>query len=228
VPELPPDATRQQKMAYYADVSRGMHRPWTTNVGMSRDAQPVPIITHGVTTDEIAHILNYTVKGRASHPFGADGFVRAEEAMQLVVDHLGGLGIDTALLPPPYAFFALTKDEATVVLESLAGFAASVGDGAVDQGIVAEAPPDPRTVVQEGQAHSWVQANDYFEAVMRRLSFHVTKGDVLALLRQATQKEFYELTPDELFQHAADLDRLGKQPGILKQAIDQLRVRTGS
>jgi hypothetical protein len=218
----PPGATRQQKMAHYADVSRAMHRPWTSNVGMSRDAQPVPIITHGVLTDQITMILNYTVAGRTD-------FARADEALGLVIDHLGTLSIDTAMLPPPYCFFALTKDEAEKILDGLDAFARSDAQGdateppAPSVEVVADPPVDPRTVVQNGQQHSWVQATDYFEAVLRRVITHATRGDLLAMMHQATGKEFHEMSADELFGAAADLDRLGKNPTILRQAIDQLR-----
>lgn len=225
-----PNATRQEKMAHYADTSRAMHRPWTVNVGMSRDAQPVPIISHGVRAEQITEILNYTVAGRTD-------FARADEALTLVIDHLGQrLSIDTALLPAPYCFFALTETEAKEILEGLDVFARGDAQGEMNDleqkpgnpGYATESAPDPRTVVQDGQKYSWVQANDYFEAVLRRLAGHATRGDAMGMLHAAyPTKEFYELTPDELFSGAADLDRLGANPTILKQAIDRLKMTRG-
>ncbi len=215
-----PGATRQAKMAYYAAVSQAMNRPWTSNVGMSRDPQPVPIITHGVTTTQITQILNYTVKGRTD-------FARADEAFQLVVDHLGTLGIDTQLCPAPYCFFALSQAEADQILQGLAVFARSdaAGDAnGADVGVTAPPPENRHDEVPDGQQHSWNQANDYLEAVLRRLVHHASKADVLGMIAQATNKEFYELAPDELYAAAADLDRLGKNPTILQQAIARMRI----
>lgn len=215
----PQGASRQEKMAYYADVSRAMNRPWTSNVGMSRDAQPVPIITHGVTTTQITEILNYTVKGRTDFP-------RADEALQLVVDHLGTLGIDPELCPAPYCFFALSAAEAAQILQGLAAFARSdaAGDDTGAEGITAPPPENLHDTVPEGQTHSWNQANDYLEAVLRRLATRVTRAEALQVIEHAMQKGFYELAPDELYGAAADLDRLGKNPAILKAAMDRVRA----
>ena len=44
------------------------------------------------------------------------------------------------------------------------------------------------------------------------------------MMATATGKTFYEMTPDELFRHAADLDRLGQNPTIFKQALERMRV----
>jgi hypothetical protein len=156
------------------------------------------------------------------------GFDRADEALQLAIDYLGQeLAIDSSLLPPPYCYFALTDAEAQRLLTGLEAFARRDVEGDDAEPVVAAAPPNPHDVVQPGSQHSWTDANDFFEAVMRRLAGHATRGDVLGLFQQATGKEFYELSADELYQHAADVDRLGKSPTILKQAIDRMRIARG-
>jgi hypothetical protein len=218
-PAPPPDASRQEKMAYYADLSTHMRRPWTVSVGMSRDPQPVPILTHGAAANQITAILNYTVPGRVKD------WPHADEAMRLVIDHLGTLGIDTELLPAPYVFFALTQAEASDILQGLEGWANAGGPAANgSREVEVEAPPNPLHVPQEGQAHSYVQATEFFEAVLRRVVTHATRADVLAMMRSVTGKEFHEMSADELYQAAADVDRLGNNPVVLKNAIDRLRT----
>ena len=215
----PTGASKQERLAYYATLSEQMRRPWNVNAGMSRDAQPVPIITHGGTVEQLTEILNYIIRARV-------GFAGADDAHALVIDHLGKLGIDGALLPVPYCLFALSHEEAGIVVEGLRAFAEQqpAAEEPNGTGTVAEPPVDPRAVVQEGQAHSWVQANDYFEATVRRLVTVCTRADLLGMMATATGKTFYEMTPDELFRHAADLDRLGQNPTVFKQALERMRM----
>lgn len=200
-------------------MSEQFKRPWTVNAGMSRDPQPVPILTHGATTDQLTKILDYVIEGRRH-------FARAAEAAELVVDHLGKLGIDTELCPLPYCLFALTADEARIVVEGLHGFAEQIA-GEPPNPTTGEAPPNPLAEVQPGQAHSWQQASEKFEAVCGTLAGTASRGELLGLLNDATGKTFYELSPDELWKNAADLEQLATNPTIFAQAVARMKMSRG-
>jgi len=223
-----PDASRQEKLAYYAQVAQDAGRAWTVNAGMSRDPQPVPILTHGVQTAQLSTILDHIIESRRH-------FARAEQAMGIVIDHLGKLGIDTSVLPVPYCLFSLTVAEAGKVVEFCHAFAAGADEGngaeppATTQAPAAAPSSAPAAEVRSGQEHSWQDASAYLDQVLANAALTLSRGDALTLLADANGgKTLYELTPDELWKGAQDLDRLAKNPGILTQAIQRMRMSRGA